>query len=114
MAVSDYIVFLWMYTIRMYSLILSHSGGIVGQYMYPALKTIGVADTAVALGLQLGSTAVYFIFTLVGALIIDKFLRRTLIFAGLISFVLIQTAATITSWQYNLHEKKSAAVMTIV
>lgn len=58
--------------------------------------------------------ATYFVFTLVGSLIIDKFKRRTLIFAGLISFVLVQTAVTITSWQFSVHEKTGTAYLTLV
>lgn len=92
----------------------SHLGGIAGQYLVPALETIGIKTTQVQLGLNLGMTATYFVFTLCGSLIIDRFKRRTLIFAGLGSFVLIQTAVTITSWQFTVNEKTSTAYLTLV
>lgn len=66
------------------------------------------------LGIQLGTTAVYFVFTGVGALIIDKFRRRTLIFAGLGTMILFQFAATITSWQFDVTGNHAAAALTIL
>lgn len=65
-------------------------------------------------GVNLGLTATYFIFTLAGSYIIDKFRRRTLIFTGLISIILLQTASTITGWQYSLHETSAASGLTIM
>jgi MFS family permease len=79
-----------------------NGGGIIGYYLVPALNTIGVTDTMAQLEINLGLTITYFVFTTVGAMfLIDRVRRRTLIFAGLISFVLLQTAATITSWRYS-------------
>jgi MFS family permease len=66
------------------------------------------------LGIQLGTTATYFVFTAVGALIIDKFRRRTLIFAGLGSMILFQFCATITSWQFDVTGNQAAAALTIL
>ncbi|RDW88017.1 MFS sugar transporter-like protein [Coleophoma cylindrospora] len=90
-----------------------NGGGIIGQYLTPALATIGVTKTLDILGINFGLTATYFIFTLVGSYVIDKFKRRTLIFSGLISFIILQTAATITSWQYTLHGSAATAGLTI-
>lgn len=90
-----------------------NGGGIIGQYMVPALETIGIDGTMQQLGIQFGLTGVYFVFTLAGSYIIDKFHRRTLIFSGLISFIVLQTAATITSWQYNVTESSAAAGLTV-
>ena len=47
-------------------------------------------------------------------MIIDYFRRRTLIFAGLISIIILQTASTITSWQYSLTETNTTAILTLV
>ncbi|TPX07914.1 uncharacterized protein E0L32_010369 [Thyridium curvatum] len=91
-----------------------NGGGVIGYYLSPALDTVGIHDSLDQLGIQLGEVAVYFIFTFVGAWLIDRMRRRTLIFSGLISFVLCQTAATITSWQYSLHKSKATAVLTVV
>lgn len=45
--------------------------------------TIGITGTLPQLGINLGNTAIYFVFTLFGAYIIDIFRRRTLIFVGI-------------------------------
>ncbi|TDZ61864.1 Lactose permease [Colletotrichum sidae] len=91
-----------------------NGGGIIGMYLAPALKTIGITETLDQLGINLGLTATYFIFTMFGAYIIDYFRRRTLIFAGLISIIIAQIAVTITSWQYNLSESRTTAILTVV
>lgn len=82
--------------------------------MVPALETIGVDGSMQQLGITLGTTATYFVFTSVGAIIIDRFRRRTLIFAGLATMIIFQTAVTITSWQYNVGGSKAAAALTIL
>lgn len=56
----------------------------------------------------------YSVFTFAGSFLVDIVRRRTLIFSGLISFVVLQTAATITSWQYSKTEASSAAYLTIL
>jgi hypothetical protein len=66
------------------------------------------------LGVTIGTTAVYFVFTGVGSLIVDKVRRRTLIFVGLISMIVFQTATTITSWQYALHASTATAALTLL
>ncbi|KAH8424074.1 putative MFS sugar transporter protein [Aspergillus melleus] len=91
-----------------------NGGGIITYYMVPALETIGVKGTMQQLGITLGTTATYFVFTAVGAIIIDRFRRRTLIFSGLATMIIFQTAVTITSWQYNLSGNKAAAALTIL
>ncbi|KAG7053081.1 sugar transporter [Colletotrichum scovillei] len=91
-----------------------NGGGIIGYYLAPALDTIGITTQLDQLGISLGSTAIYFVFTLFGSYIIDYFRRRTLIFAGLISMICAQIAVTITSWQYNLSEQKTTAILTVV
>jgi MFS family permease len=64
--------------------------------------------------MNFGSNATYLVFTVCGSFIVDRFNRRTLIFAGLISFIILQTAATITSWQFNLHATKVDAGLTVL
>ncbi|KAF5706941.1 beta-glucosidase [Fusarium mundagurra] len=76
-----------------------NGGGIVGLYMDPALQTIGITKKLDVLGITLGLTATYFVFTLFGAYIIEHFRRQTLIFVGLICIIIAQTAVTITSWR---------------
>ena len=82
--------------------------------MTPALETVGIDGTKQQLGITIGTTAVYFVFTAVGSLLVDKFGRRALIFAGLISMVIFQTATTITSWQYSLNATHAAAALTLL
>ena len=82
--------------------------------MTPALETVGIDGTKQQLGITIGTTAVYFVFTAVGSLLVDKFGRRTLIFAGLVSMVIFQTATTITSWQYSLNASHAAAALTLL
>ena len=82
--------------------------------MVPALETIGIDGTLQQLGISLGTTATYFVFTAVGSFLVDKIRRRTLIFSGLISIIIFQTAATITSWQYSLTSSHAAASLTIL
>lgn len=85
-----------------YSLFQSwNGGGIIGNNLVPALETIGITNSQSQLGINLGTTVVYFVFTACGAFLVDKVKRRTLIFSGLISFIILQTAATITSWQFE-------------
>jgi DMSO/TMAO reductase YedYZ heme-binding membrane subunit len=84
------------------------------MYLVPALETIGVDGAKQQLGIQLGLTATYFVFTLCGSYLVDKVTRRFLIFSGLISFILVQTAATITSWQYDTKGTKGAAYLTLL
>lgn len=82
--------------------------------MVDALKTVGITGTKQQLGITIGTTAVYFVFTAVGSLLVDKFRRRTLIFAGLITMIIFQVATTITSWQYSLHATHAAAALTLL
>lgn len=91
-----------------------NGGGIIGWYLSPVLDTIGITKTMDQLGINLGLTATYFIFTAVGAYIIDKFRRRTLIFAGLGCVILMQTLSTITSWRYAVSPNKAAAGVTLL
>ncbi|KAJ6263319.1 Lactose permease [Drechslerella dactyloides] len=92
-----------------------NGGGIIGYYLSPALDTVGITDPTSQLGINTGLVATYFVFTLLGAYIVDLFRRRTLIFAGLISFVLLQTAVTITGWQYQVTDgSRATSVLTIV
>lgn len=82
--------------------------------MVDALETVGITGTKQQLGVSIGTTAVYFVFTAVGSLLVDKFRRRTLIFGGLISMVIFQVATTITSWQYSLKPTNAAAALTLL
>ncbi|KUM64674.1 hypothetical protein ACN42_g2430 [Penicillium freii] len=91
-----------------------NGGGIITYYMVPSLQQLGMKGEKQLLGVNIGTTAVYFIFTAVGALIVDRFRRRTMIFVGLISMIIFQTATTITSWQYNVHGTAAAAALTIL
>jgi hypothetical protein len=92
-----------------------NGGGIIGQYLSPALETIGITESLDQLGINLGLTAVYFVFTAFGSYLIDVFRRRTLIFAGLISIIIAQTAVTITSWQFEATGGTLAtAVLTVL
>ncbi|CAO2657418.1 Nn.00g035440.m01.CDS01 [Neocucurbitaria sp. VM-36] len=91
-----------------------NGGGIVSYYLTPALETVGVTDTIPQLGISLGLTATYFIFTAIGGWFVDLLKRRTLIFAGLIGIICMQTAATITSWQYSVTESKATSALTIM
>lgn len=99
----------------MYSCFQQWNGGaIISYYLSPALDTIGVTRTIDQLGINLGSTCTYFVFEFIGSFLVDIFRRRTLIITGLITFIVTQTAVTITSWQYSLHESHTAAVLTIL
>lgn len=91
-----------------------NGGGIITYYLSPALDTIGVTSSLSQLGINLGSTCTYFVFEFIGSFLVDIFRRRTLIITGLITFIITQTLATITSWQYSLHESHATAVLTIV
>ncbi|CRL22717.1 Major facilitator superfamily, general substrate transporter [Penicillium camemberti] len=91
-----------------------NGGGIITYYMVPSLQQLGMKGEKQLLGVNIGTTAVYFVFTAVGALIVDRFRRRTMIFVGLISMIIFQTATTITSWQYNVHGTAAAAALTIL
>jgi Sugar (and other) transporter. len=82
--------------------------------MVPSLQQLGMKGEKQLLGVNIGTTAVYFVFTAVGALIVDRFRRRTMIFVGLISMIIFQTATTITSWQYIVHGTAAAAALTIL
>ena len=81
--------------------------------LVPALETVGIDGKMPQLGISLGTTATYFVFTAVGSFLVDKIRRRTLIFSGLISIIIFQTAATITSWRYSLVPSHAAAGLTI-
>lgn len=90
-----------------------NGGGIIGQYLSPALDTIGITSTFDQVSMNLGLTATYFVFTCLGAYLIDVFSRRFLIFSGLISFIIIQTAVTLTSWQYSVTKSHATASLTL-
>ncbi|KAF6808500.1 sugar transporter [Colletotrichum plurivorum] len=92
-----------------------NGGGVIGLYLAPALKTIGIDGQFQQLGINFGLTGTYFVFTLFGAYIIDKFRRRTLIFAGLASIIVAQIAVTITSWQYDVGDRQNlTSILTVV
>lgn len=78
------------------------------------MDTIGITSATSQTAINLGLTATYFVFTMVGAYVIDIFRRRTLIFAGLITFVIVQTLVTITSWQYSVTQSHATAALTVV
>jgi hypothetical protein len=82
--------------------------------MDPALQTIGITKKLDVLGITLGLTATYFVFTLFGAYIIEYFRRRTLIFVGLICIIIAQTAVTITSWRVNVQGDRYLSYLTVV
>lgn len=82
--------------------------------MDPALQTIGITKSLDVLGITLGSTATYFVFTLFGAYIIEHFRRRTLIFVGLIAIIVAQTAVTITSWRVEVQGDRYLSYLTVV
>jgi MFS family permease len=82
--------------------------------MTPSLQQLGIDGTKQQLGITIGTTAVYFVFTAVGSFLVDKFRRRTLIFIGLISMIVFQTATTITSWQYSLSANTAVAALTLL
>lgn len=90
-----------------------NGGGIIGYYLSPALQTIGITKSIDQIGINLGLTAIYFVFTAFGSWLIDIYRRRTLIFAGLVTFVVFQTAATITSWRYSVEPTRAAAALTV-
>lgn len=84
----------------LYSIFQQWNGGsIISTYLVPALATVGVSDPMTILGINFGLTGIYFVFTACGSYLVDIVNRRTLIFSGLISFILLQTAATITGWK---------------
>ncbi|CAI7635541.1 unnamed protein product [Penicillium glandicola] len=91
-----------------------NGGGIITYYLVPSLEQLGIKGEKQQLGVNIGTTAVYFVFTAVGALIIDKFRRRTMIFVGLISMIIFQTATTITSWQYTVNPTTAAAALSLL
>ncbi|CAD0096729.1 unnamed protein product, partial [Aureobasidium vineae] len=66
-----------------------NGGGIITYYLTPALLMVGIKKPMEQLGI------------------------RTLIFAGLISMIILQTATTITSWQYSVNPTHAAAGLTI-
>lgn len=91
-----------------------NGGGIISYYLTPALDLIGIKSSTKQVGINLGLTAIYFVFTAVGAFLIDIFRRRTLIISGLISFILTQTAVTITSWRYAVAPNEATAALTVM
>lgn len=103
------------FVLILYSIFQQWNGGaIISYYLSPALDTIGITKSIDQLAINLGSTCVYFVFEFIGSFLVDMFRRRTLIFAGLTSFIVTQTAVTITSWQYSLSESHTTAVLTVV
>lgn len=82
--------------------------------LVPSLEQLNIDGPKQQLGITIGTTAVYFVFTAVGSLLVDKFRRRTLIFIGLISMIVFQTATTITSWQYSLQATSATAALTLL
>ncbi|CAG8100998.1 unnamed protein product [Penicillium salamii] len=91
-----------------------NGGGIITYYLVPSLEQLNINGPKQQLGITIGTTAVYFVFTGVGSLLVDKFSRRTMIFTGLISMIIFQTATTITSWQYALQATTAAAALTLL
>ncbi|PQE08342.1 MFS sugar transporter protein [Rutstroemia sp. NJR-2017a WRK4] len=63
-----------------------NGGGIIGQYLVPALDTIGITGTTEQLGMNFGLNGTYLVFT---------------------------TAATITSWQYQVSKEKVDAALVV-
>jgi len=91
-----------------------NGGGIISTFLTPALETVGIEGTKQQLGINIGLTATYFVFTLFGSYIIDKFKRRHLIFAGLISVIVMQTLSTITSWRYNVKPTPALSYVVVL
>jgi hypothetical protein len=80
----------------------------------PALQTIGITKKLDVLGINLGLTATYFVFTLFGAYLVEYFRRRTLIFVGLICIIVAQTAVTITSWRVEVQGDAYLSYLTVL
>ncbi|KAG9660734.1 MFS general substrate transporter, partial [Aureobasidium melanogenum] len=68
----------------------SNGGGIITYYLTPALILVGIKKPMEQLGI------------------------RCLIFADLISIIILQSATTITSWQYSVNSTHAAAGLTIL
>jgi MFS family permease len=99
----------------LYSLFQSwNGGGIISTYLSPALDTIGITSSLSQTGLNLGLTAIYFVFTAFGSYLIDIMRRRSLLYAGLISCILTQIAVTITSWRYTVTPSTPLAALTVL
>ncbi|OBT75461.1 hypothetical protein VF21_04889 [Pseudogymnoascus sp. 05NY08] len=91
-----------------------NGGGIITTYLVPALKTVGITNATDIAGVNFGLTGVYCVFTVAGSFLVDMVNRRTLIFAGLISFIVLQIAATITGWRYPVDPTTAAAALTLL
>jgi MFS family permease len=91
-----------------------NGGGIIGMYIDPAMKDLGITEEIDILGINLGLVSTYFVFTLFGAYIIEKFRRRTLIFAGLVSVIGAQTAITITGWQFATNPTRALSYVAVL
>ncbi|OBT54729.1 hypothetical protein VE04_03977 [Pseudogymnoascus sp. 24MN13] len=91
-----------------------NGGGIITTYLVPALETVGITNPTDIAGINFGLTGVYCVFTVAGAFLVDIVSRRNLIFAGLISFIILQTAATITGWRYSVDPTTAAAALTLL
>lgn len=90
-----------------------NGGAIISYYLSPALDTIGITASLPQLGINLGSTCTYFVFEFLGSFLVDVFRRRTLIIAGLLTFIATQTAVTVTSWRYDAHPSQATAALTV-
>ena len=91
-----------------------NGGAIIGTYLSPALETIGITSSLHQTTVNLGLTAEYFVFTLVGSYLIDTMTRRSLFYAGLGTFIATQTAVTVTSWRYNVAPNTALAGLTLL
>lgn len=78
------------------------------------MDTIGIKSSQAQLAINLGSTSTYFVFEFIGSFLVDVFRRRTLIMTGLATFIVTQTAVTITSWRYSVRPSQTTAVLTVV
>ncbi|CAG7992631.1 unnamed protein product [Penicillium olsonii] len=104
-----------LFVLVLYSLFQQwNGGGIITYYLVPCLEQLNIDGPKQQLGINIGTTAVYFVFTAVGSLLVDKLTRRIMIFVGLISMIIFQTATTITSWQYSLQATSAAAALTLL
>lgn len=103
------------FILTLYSIFQQWNGGsIISYYLSPVLDMFGITDATKQLGVNLGLTATYFVFTTVGAFLVDIMNRRTMIFAGLISFILLQTASTITTWRYSINPTTAAGALSLL
>ncbi|ORY52174.1 general substrate transporter [Leucosporidium creatinivorum] len=87
---------------------------IIGGYYTQILSLVGITNTQQQTGINAGLTGWVFISAIIGASIVNRVKRRTLLMGTWAALILVNIAFTVTAARYTITGSKAAAIGNVV